>query len=63
MTPANQKLKVVGVDERKFLFPESSSSRKLSSLKLALFVLACCMVLTLAFSPITRKDRPLHSSS
>ncbi|RRT53560.1 hypothetical protein B296_00049773 [Ensete ventricosum] len=62
MTPANQKLKVVGVDERKFLFPESSSSRKLSSLKLALFVLACCMVLTLAFSPITRKDQPLHSS-
>ncbi|KAJ8460936.1 hypothetical protein OPV22_033862 [Ensete ventricosum] len=58
MTPANQKLKVVGVDERKFLFPESSSSRKL-----ALFVLACCMVLTLAFSPITRKDQPLHSSS
>ncbi|CAL9197826.1 unnamed protein product [Musa hybrid cultivar] len=58
-----QKLKVVGGDERKFLFPESSSGRKLSSLKLALFVLACCMVLTLAFSPITRKDQPLHSSS
>ncbi|THU59628.1 hypothetical protein C4D60_Mb07t04080 [Musa balbisiana] len=31
-----QKLKVVGGDDRKFLFPESSSGRKLSSLKLAL---------------------------
>ncbi|URE18987.1 Glycosyl transferase family 8 [Musa troglodytarum] len=30
-----QKLKVVGVDERRFLFPESSSGRKLSSWNLA----------------------------
>ncbi|WOL17879.1 UDP-glucuronate:xylan alpha-glucuronosyltransferase 3 [Canna indica] len=56
------KLKDLKVDKYRILFPERSSSCKFESLKLALFIFTCCTVLTLAFSPMIRREQ-LHSLS
>ncbi|XP_009420264.2 putative UDP-glucuronate:xylan alpha-glucuronosyltransferase 3 [Musa acuminata AAA Group] len=56
------KYKVLREDKYKFLFSERSSSCKFESLKLALFIITCCTVLTLAFCPMIHKERVLSRS-
>lgn len=55
--------KVFRVDKCKILFSERSSTCKFESLKLALIIVTCCTILTLAFSPIMSKEHQLRPGS
>ncbi|RRT44141.1 hypothetical protein B296_00024611 [Ensete ventricosum] len=55
--------KVFRVDKCKILFSERSSNCKFESLKLALIIVTCCTILTLAFSPIVSKEKQVRLGS
>ncbi|WOK96548.1 UDP-glucuronate:xylan alpha-glucuronosyltransferase 3 [Canna indica] len=57
------KAQKIKVDKLKMFISERSASCKLEFLKLALLIVTCCMILTLAFSPVIRKQQQSHSTS
>ncbi|WOL04484.1 hypothetical protein Cni_G13205 [Canna indica] len=59
----SKKLNFFKVEKYKIMFPENSSC-KFEYLKLALFIIICCAILSIAFSPMMQKEQPiLHSAS